>query len=172
MKILENPKSNEYLSLKELILGDSFLWTYGSSTPGMSKEGHEDIPTYGHAFLIRPEDSWGKYPQINCNIADQCIGVLISILRHNNIEPNLFLRVAANAVHPTENNLPSVPHVDHADISHRNILVYLTPTYGGYVSCKGNTHCPEEDDVVLFRGEHFLQPPSKGRRVCIVGTFI
>ena len=173
MRILENPKTERYAYLKELVLGSAFPWNWTvETTPGQEKEGYDNISQYTHAFLVAPGNSPHQYPIPNSDLTNNCIGIFQEILRHNGVEPKVFYRASANSVHPTDRNLPCVPHVDHDELEHTNILVYLTDAHGGYVTCGNDTHMPREDDVIVFQGEHFFQPPSKERRVCLVGTFL
>tara|TARA_B100002019_G_C21253041_1_gene592274 strand:+ start:905 stop:1429 length:525 start_codon:yes stop_codon:yes gene_type:complete len=173
IKKVSNPMSMSYLSLKQTVLSKDFPWNYAEeTTPGKELEGHENIPGYTHVFLIAPGNNLFKYAAPNSPLLEKCLQTFRDILLANDIAPKLFLRAAANAVHSTEKGLPSVPHIDHDEIPHMNIIIYLTPTNGGYISCDGKTYVPEEDDVLLFSGEHYLLPPTKGRRVCLVGTFL
>lgn len=173
MRLLKNPLSNRYLYFKELVLGNAFPWMWTvETTPGQEKEGHDNVSQYTHAFLVAPGNSPHQYPIANSELTNQCIGIFQEILRFNEIEPRVFYRASANSVHPTDLDLPCVPHVDHDELEHKNILVYLTPTNGGYVTCGNDTYFPNEDDVVLFQGEHYFQPPKKQRRVCLVATFL
>lgn len=170
---LANPLSKDYESFKELVLGGTLPWTYlKNTTPGKEKEGHENIPNYSHVFLGAPGNNPMHYSRPNSQGLDKCLGIFNEILEANKVSPKLYLRAAANAVHPTVSDLPSVPHLDHDTIPHMNIIVYLTSTHGGYLSCDGEIYHPKEDDALLFSGEHYLKPPNNGRRVCLVGTFL
>jgi len=47
--------------------------------------------------------------------------------------------------------------------------VYLTNS-GGSTFIEGKEHKPEEDQPILFTGEHYLQLPKKERRIVLVAT--
>ena len=40
----------------------------------------------------------------------------------------------------------------------------------GSTFVEGEEHIPNEDEVILFKGKHYMQRPSKGRRVILVST--
>ena len=60
-KVLKNPKTQNYLDLKDWVLSENFLWAYHeTSTPRieeepMGKGQHINVPYYTHTFLLRPE---------------------------------------------------------------------------------------------------------------------
>ena len=78
----------------------------------------------------------------------------------------------ANAVYPTEKNLPSPVHVDH-EFPHKNLLIYLTDPQGGTTIVEGKEYLAKEYDVILFDGKpHCARPPSKDIRIVLVFTFL
>ena len=98
------------------------------------------------------------------------IEVLKEIVEYNQLfDPQryFFLRSSANCNHAEGGIQFSEPHVDH-DFSHWNMIVYLQGDGSTFV--EGEEHVPEEDEVILFKGEHYMQRPSKGRRVVLVST--
>ena len=78
-----------------------------------------------------------------------------------------FLRSSANCNHAEGGIQLSEPHVDH-DFPHWNMIVYLEGDGSTFV--EGEEYVPKEDDIILFKGEHYMQRPSKGRRVILVST--
>ena len=48
------------------------------------------------------------------------------------------------------------------------MIVYLHGDGSTFV--EGEEHIPNEDEVILFKGKHYMQRPSKGRRVILVST--
>ena len=40
------------------------------------------------------------------------------------------------------------------------------------MSYKDEVHIPQEDDIILFTGEHYMQTPRDKRRVILVATMI
>ncbi len=158
INVLSNNRSPEYLELKKIVLAENFPWNYQDSGTGM--------PFYCHSFLTRPE---GKYSEVCSQFTELAAYVISDLLEQNKLATNyFFLRSAANCVHPDSDIQLSEPHVDH-DFPHINMLVYLTNA-GGKTYCEGVEHDPKEDDVVVFNGEHFMERPTKGRRIILVNT--
>ena len=48
------------------------------------------------------------------------------------------------------------------------MIVYLEGDGSTFV--EDEEYAPKEDDIILFTGEHYMQRPSKGRRVILVST--
>lgn len=170
---LKNPVTEKYLKLKQHILSDEFPWYYSErSLPEDSiNEKYINMPYYGHSFLIRPEGTQvsQKFSKPNSNYVDIVYEVFEEILLANQFIDNYFyLRINANCVHADSGIQFSIPHVDHS-FSHRNIIVYLTNS-GGNTYVLNNLHEPNEDDVVLFDGEHYMERPKFGRRVILIAT--
>ena len=172
LKSLVNPKTLEYKKLKEYNLSKSFPWywceTSTWNTPSL--EGHSNDGLYHHSFLERaiPER---PYTKVNDNNVDKSVKVIDDILKYNNISYSLFYRIGANSAPPTESGLPNMPHEDH-HYPHTNILIYLTDTHGGYTMVENEKYIGREDDVIIFQGEHYSFPPSRGRRIVLVSTFL
>lgn len=176
-----NPKTNEYLKLKEFILSSQFQWSYlpynvtkqsdKTYSQQYDSEGtpYNNFPIYYNVILERKETRRGVRPN---PLLSKFLRVYEQILEHNNIPIKNPYRICVNASHPTPNNTkPSPPHIDHG-YPHRNMIIYLTPTYNGHTIVQGEPHPKEEDDILVFDGvQHHLYPPTQNRRVVIVCTF-
>ena len=168
---LKNPKSKRYLDFKQLITGPNFPWYFiGDSTPNMElPEGHENIQTFIHPFLTRP-DGVCLYPKPCSSLIDNCNDVLKEIFLENGIGVKNIFRMAANLVPPTKTNKPSIPHVDH-EFDHVNCLIYLNDA-GGDTVVEGKSYSPKEDDAILFKGKHYMYPGKDKNRIVLVCTLI
>ena len=161
IQVLKNPKTFTYLEFKKFVLSKQFSWTYNVST---------NMGFYSHVFLQRPESR--RYTVPNSSVVNENLQILSEIIDHNGLYKNIpyfFLRSNANVTHPDSGRQYSDPHVDHSDIPHSNLIVYLTDTDGDTI-VENDRHSPKEDDVVLFTGEHYMQRPTKGRRVILIST--
>ena len=76
----------------------------------------------------------------------------------------------ANCTLPSDTAEFSSPHIDH-DIPHLNFLLYLTAN-GGSTFVEGEEHKPEEDQAILFSGNHYIQLPKRGRRIVLIATIM
>jgi len=157
LKVLKNPVTSNYVDLKEFILSNDFVWRYDTST---------GMPFYGHTFLERPEETGFSQPLselINLNLT-----VLKEIIDFNNLfDRYFFLRSNVNCVHPDNDKQFSEPHIDH-DFPHFNLLVYLCGD--GETIVENENYFPEENDVILFTGNHYMKRPTKGRRIILIST--
>jgi hypothetical protein len=174
IKLLENPKTNSYKILKNIILGREFPWFFNSnSTESVpyDEKIHSNFSFYSHGILIKPGFNEIYYPKVNSGYIDLCNQIFLDITSKNNINPMVIYRINVNAVHPSETLKYSVPHVDH-DFPHKNMLIYLTNPNGGEIICEGESILPNEDDVVILEGEHYIKSPSHGRRIVLVYTFL
>ena len=174
IKVLHNPKSEEYLRFKEFILSDDMRWGYNSYTTKSEKEGHTNVGMYVHGMLIAPENTPHKVPSVSDKaMFDTASKLCYDILLENGIEVKTFLRLCINCVHPYSEVVKTVPHQDHPRIKeHNNLLIYLTNA-GGKTVVGDEYHDPQEDDIITFGGdEHYHYTPEKERRIVIVGTFI
>ena len=170
IKVLKNVLTPEYLELKRTVLSENFNWFYGASMPSSHpcEEGHIHMPYYRHGFLTRPEIM--GFQGVESPHAEKNILVLHQILQSNNLfRPNgyFFLRSCANCTHPDQNGQLSAPHVDH-EFPHWNLLIYLEG--GGRTFVEGEEHIPKEDDIILFKGKHYMERPKTDRRVVLVST--
>ena len=167
----------DYQGLKELILGPHFGWAHNSkATPYMENTpNYQDLSFYSHAFLHGPSPGHGLFPKPNSEYLPQVEGLLQQVFHLNKITPHCIYRINANAVHPVEGNVLTVPHTDH-DFPHKNMLIYLTNTGGDTIvfdeGGKKHHFTPVEDDIVVFEGLHCMVPPKSGRRVVLVATYL
>ena len=160
IKILNNPKTNNYFALKEIALSNRLPLHWMPSGTGM--------PYYCHTFITRPEDL--HYSNSVSNNTDLFAVVITEILNANNLADKGFhiIRGTVNVVHPSEGNQFSEPHEDHS-FPHVNLLIYLSDV-GGRTFCEKEEHDPHEDDVILMEGEHYMERPKEDRRVVLVST--
>ena len=185
---LKNPKTSNYFNLKKNILDHTFEWTYIENTIHQNVDEDISIPPsysqknglriinnsmYTHIFLRRP-DKDTLYPKIESEYMEDVNGVYGDIFNSNldyMSNFNLMIRCSANAVEPSqENNVITMPHVDHP-WQHVNMLIYLTDA-GGSTFVEGEEFAPEEDDVIIFQGQHWHELPKQKRRVVLVMTYI
>jgi hypothetical protein len=174
IKVLHNPKSEEYLSFKEFILSNKMKWVYIPHTTESEMDGHTNIGMYAHGLLVAPEKTKLQVPEVVDTAMFNAASVICyNTLLENDIIVNSFLRMSINCVHPLSKVVKSVPHRDHEDIKeHNNLLIYLTNS-GGKTVVGDEYHDPQEDDVITFGGyEHYHYTPEKERRIVIVATFI
>ena len=161
IKVLKNPKTNHYREFKSTVLSKEFPWRYNVST---------NMDFYSHVFLQRPE--LNGYTEPHYKWTNQNCIVMGEIVDYNGLYkdiPYFFLRGNANATHPDSGRQYSDPHVDHPNTPHSNLIVYLTDADGDTI-VENDRYSPKEDDVVLFTGQHYMQRPSKGRRVILIST--
>tara|TARA_B100000214_G_C23836302_1_gene566620 strand:- start:292 stop:819 length:528 start_codon:yes stop_codon:yes gene_type:complete len=165
IKVLENPITENFLKFKEYVFSTDFTWNYETST-GMD--------FYSHTFLRRPEDF--KYSKSLSESIESNLTVLSEIIDHNKLfdrNQYFFLRSNANCVHSSDtddgSDLFSQSHVDH-DFPHVNLIVYLTDTDGQTIIENQKPYFPQENDVILFTGRHYMKRPSKGRRIVLIST--
>ena len=159
---LENPKTENYNNLKNIIFHSDFVWHFADSNTGM--------PYYSHVFLQRPE--LNGYSESHSKWTNQNLIVMSELVDYNGLYkdlPYFFLRSNANATHPDAGHQYSDPHIDHPHTPHSNLIVYLTNTDGETI-VENKKHSPKEDDVILFTGKHYMKRPSKGRRVILIST--
>jgi len=176
---LINPKTNNFHQLKELVLSFNFAWHWNSVSVfdpiddpiGDSK--YENFGYYSHCFLGSPGGYPGKplHSIPSSSFLSLAHDVTLEILHHNNVQPQVIYRLHANCVHPTKTNKPGFPHTDHS-FPHKNLIVYLTDTYGGDTIVEEKTFSGKEDEVILFSGEHYHYPPVEERRIVLVSTFL
>ena len=161
IQVLKNPKTNHYREFKSTVLSKEFPWRYNVST---------NMDFYSHVFLQRPE--LNGYTEPHSKWTNQNCIVMGEIVDYNGLYkdiPYFFLRANANATHPDSGRQYSDPHVDHPNTPHSNLIVYLTDADGDTI-VENDRYSPKEDDVVLFTGQHYMQRPSKGRRVILIST--
>ncbi len=176
IKLLQNPKSADYIDFKRWVNSTSFSWKYNpSSTPDIKNSTKMDVPFYCHSFMKRPEQ-YG-YPVIDDpQETHGAVQILNQIIEHNQIPFNSFIRIAVNAVHPQKDVMSSIPHVDH-QFPHGNLIIYLNNAGGSTfvkndLTFQDEVHIPKEDDIILFTGEHYMQTPKDDRRIILIATMI
>ena len=170
IRLLKNKRTENYQKLKKKVLSDTFFWHWGQSTDPSQPptKGHIHMPYYRHSFLTRPEPMGFTF--VESEFTPLNIEVLKEIVEYNKLfDPcqYFFLRSSANCNHAEGGIQLSEPHVDH-DFPHWNMIVYLEGDGSTFV--EGEEYAPQEDDIIIFRGEHYMQRPSKGRRVILVST--
>ena len=160
IKILKNPKTNNYFTFKEIALSHNVPLHWMPSGTGM--------PYYCHTLITRPEDH--HYSNSVSPYTELFAVVISEILDANNLAEKGFhiIRGTINVVHPSEGEQFSQPHVDHS-FPHVNLLSYFSDV-GGRTFCGKREHDPHEDDVILFKGEHYMERPKEDRRVVLVST--
>ena len=164
---LKNPliPSPHYQEFKEYVLDVEFPWYKNPSNSG-------NPGFFGHVFIRRPEESWGRFPQDVSTYTRKVADLFQTIMDHNNIEIKSILRLNLNLVYPVPfGKQTTPPHIDH-EFPHYNFLLYLTNAGGKLVVGK-ESFDPREDDVVIFEGEtHYIHLPKKDLRVALVATYI
>ena len=158
---LVNPLSDNYNSLKDLVLSDQFPWYWQKQeedgvTPGF----------YHHSILSRPEKELVSIVQ--SQHFDLVRDYVKEIIELNQLNTNYILRMSLNCTH--NQNILTAPHVDHS-FDHANMIVYLTDA-GGDTVINNISFSPVEDDVICFNGVTHYQNLSqiKGKRVVLVIT--
>ena len=189
---LINSKTEEYQSAKKYVLSDTINWFWLNNTTWADPKEDDKYDNFGfytHTIIDRTvnldadvllnQDSYKSIqyqPYFFPRVLDEVNvsyfhNVVVQILKENNIDLNVIYRMACNCVHPTLNNKPSFPHVDH-EYSHKNLLIYFNDTQGGQTVVGEEEYYGKEDDVILFEGEHYHYPPTQDRRIVLVTTFI
>ena len=183
LKILNNPKTENYQLLKNIIFDHQFPWYYqATSTTGLSDmKGHRSYPFYSHIFLTRPDATNPHYyPVPKSGSTDLAVQVISEIINYNKNPFNdgksrFFLtRLSSNSTFPIEDEYQfTIPHCDH-DFPHINFICYLNEGYGGgRTFIEGySPHEPVEDQCIIFSGKHYMELPKRKRRIIIVGTMI
>ena len=178
---LNNPKTESYNNLKNLILDGDINWFYHPTTTPASLNYNDytlnknifNPPMYSHIFLLRT-DLNNLYAKANSPYMDDVNKMYCEIFNDNMDVMksfNMMCRCAVNAVQPYEKeDTITVPHTDH-DFPHKNMLIYLTDA-GGSTFVEGEEFAPEEDDVIIFEGMHWNELPKEERRVVLVMTYI
>ena len=185
IKKLQNPKTEEYEYLKEIILSQDFTWRYNLTTDpddNPSESRFSANPGYQHCVVasadVNPEF---LVPRIESQYAELVFAVIRQILDYNSIGYTQIHRCVINQLHYWDGK-PSPPHLDHHTFYHKNCLVYLNSFDDGNLDICDNdtedcqvieTHKPYEDDIITFDGyNHSVnQPAPKQRRVVIVFTY-
>jgi hypothetical protein len=161
--------------LKNNVLGDNFPWYWNDHAVNVEDE----TGYFFHQVLLRPNDR--PYENhINSNYYDFFEDVFKSFCKNNNLEYKEILRICLNAS-VSSNQKESFIHRDH-NFPCKHMLIYLSDIKDDI----GYTYIYEDDKKTLikkikpemYKGVcwdwkyHSAEPPSNGRRVVIVYTFI
>jgi hypothetical protein len=174
MKKLINPGGPSYRELKSLILGPQFPFQYleYSTTDNEPSEQYRSWPHWSHTVFERPIPNLKPVPVLQSPFGDVFSRFFQELFTTNKLGVITIFRLNVNATHPSKDNRPGYPHVDHP-FPHRNILVYLTDTDGDTVIVDDDiVHTPKEDEIIMFSGVHYAMLPTDGRRVVIVCTVL
>ena len=176
---LENPKTDSYYKLKEIVLAGYFPWFWMETTvPPILTDTPDRVQKSGsffsHTFLRRPCENTGiRYPNSNSNFINTFSQFIEDLIKPdvNDIDIKCIYRMNANLTLPLKGSSTSPIHVDH-EYPHKNMLIYLTDA-GGETVCNGESHDPKEDDIIIFGGEdHFHYYPQEKRRITLVMTYL
>ena len=167
---LKNPKTDEYINFKKFVLSYDFPWFYWGSNVGNDAKGHDNFLFYSHGLIIRPTAEC-LYPKENSPYLKVAYQVVSQIFDANNIDVSVIYRMNLNSVTPTKSNKYSPPHEDHP-WPHTNLLIHLTDPFKGETVVEKKKFFGKEDDVIMFKGEHYYRPPKEGRRIVLITTFL
>ena len=182
MKQIMNPRTDEYLALKELVSSMDFAWFWNTDSVRDS-DGNDSvnaIPFFNHTIIRRPLEApdYVAYPKPYSQFVDISSVIIRQILQANSISLNCVYRASVNLTLPqlTE-NLHVKPHIDHENLDHKNLLIYLNDADGDTVVCDDDynvlsSESPKEDKVIIFEGMHYHYMPTTSRRMVFVCTFI
>ncbi len=160
---LENPLSDSYYALKELVGTEIFPWF-------RLKGNHHSPDYFSHKLLTRPGGGEEHlFPTIASEYLKSFADLLYSVFDLNAIEVKCIYRMSVNLVMPSTNS-HSPLHVDHS-FPHRNIIMYLTDA-GGDTVVNDEVYSPKEDDIIMFEGEHYHHFPMKDARIVFVATYL
>ena len=168
IKKLQNPKTCNYIDLKNTIFSHEFPWFIRDAHPEDKKN---PLKFFSHNLLERPEPSLGHlYPQSCSNHISLVGDVLYEIFCENNINVSCIYRMNLNLLTPIFPVQRTKEHVDH-EFPHNNILIYLTDA-GGKTLVANESHDPKEDDIIMFPGcMHCIETSHTKDRVVLVATF-
>ena len=164
IQVIANPHTQTYRRFKSDVMSSAFPWNY--------HHGDGASPAhYYHTILARPgfEESLMPTQQSDwLNIANK---VLLEIFMANKIEVKSVLRINVNCTHETDGHTTPL-HMDH-NFETNNIVVYLNQFDCGATNVEGDSHNPQEDDIIIFDGFHSIEQPCNGtRRVVLVATYL
>lgn len=170
IKVLNNSLTDSYLEFKKKILDDHFPWYFNNDVSKQEFNSDGNVFYYGHTFFTRPEVD--GFSQPSSKYFELGFRVMREILTENNYDSKKYflLRMNANCLLPSNSAEFSTSHIDH-DFPHLNFLLYLTGS-GGSTFVEGEENKPEEDQAIIFSGNHYMQLPKKGRRIVLIATFM
>lgn len=171
--------TEQYMDFKRKVTSSSFPWYFQPSfqkiaVDRMAEEYSRDDfgihNIFAHCLLERPEISGAPDPaspyydnlqQMFKEFRD------IKLLDRK----SSMMRAALNLSTPyVSGPRYSIPHTDH-EFDHTNLIIYLTDA-GGKTFVEGESFDPEEDDMILFKGEHYNELPKLKNRIVLVATFL
>ena len=161
---LANPHTQTYRRFKSDVMSSAFPWNYF--------HGDGASPAhYYHTILARPGCEEALMPTQQSDWLNIANKVLLEIFMANNIKVKSVLRMVVNCTHETDGHTTPL-HMDH-NFETNNIVVYLNQFECGATNVEGESHKPQEDDIIIFDGFHSIEQPCNGtRRVVLVATYL
>ena len=161
---LANPHTQTYRRFKSDVLSSAFPWNYFHGDGASPAHYYHTIlarPGFEEALMPTQQSDW-------LNIANK---VLLEIFMANDIKVKSVLRMVVNCTHETDGHTTPL-HMDH-NFETNNIVVYLNQFECGATNVEGESHKPQEDDIIIFDGFHSIEQPCNGtRRVALVATYL
>ena len=161
---LANPHTQTYRRFKSDVLSSAFPWNYFHGDGASPAHYYHTIlarPGFEEALMPTQQSDW-------LNIANK---VLLEIFMANDIKVKSVLRMVVNCTHETDGHTTPL-HMDH-NFETNNIVVYLNQFECGATNVEGESHKPQEDDIIIFDGFHSIEQPCNGtRRVVLVATYL
>ena len=161
---LANPHTQTYRRFKSDVMSSAFPWNYFHGDGASPAHYYHTIlarPGFEEALMPTQQSDW-------LNIANK---VLLEIFMANDIKVNSVLRMVVNCTHETDGHTTPL-HMDH-NFETNNIVVYLNQFDCGATNVEGESHKPQEDDIIIFDGFHSIEQPCNGtRRVALVATYL
>ena len=161
---LHNPHTQTYRRFKSDVMSSAFPWNYFHGDGASPAHYYHTIlarPGFEEALMPTQQSDW-------LNIANK---VLLEIFMANKIKVKSVLRMVVNCTHETDGHTTPL-HMDH-NFETNNIVVYLNQFECGATNVEGESHKPQEDDIIIFDGFHSIEQPCNGtRRVVLVATYL
>ena len=161
---LANPHTQTYRRFKSDVMSSAFPWNYFHGDGASPAHYYHTIlarPGFEEALMPTQQSDW-------LNIANK---VLLEIFMANDMKVKSVLRIVVNCTHETDGHTTPL-HMDH-NFETNNIVVYLNQFECGATNVEGDSHNPQEDDIIIFDGFHSIEQPCNGtRRVVLVATYL
>ena len=161
---LANPHTQTYRRFKSDVMSSAFPWNYFHGDGASPAHYYHTIlarPGFEEALMPTQQSDW-------LNIANK---VLLEIFMANDVKVKSVLRMVVNCTHETDGHTTPL-HMDH-NFETNNIVVYLNQFECGATNVEGESHKPQEDDIIIFDGLHSIEQPCNGtRRVVLVATYL
>ena len=161
---LANPHTQTYRRFKSDVMSSAFPWNYFHGDGASPAHYYHTIlarPGFEEALMPTQQSDW-------LNIANK---VLLEIFMANDVKVKSVLRMVVNCTHETDGHTTPL-HMDH-NFETNNIVVYLNQFECGATNVEGDSHNPQEDDIIIFDGFHSIEQPCNGtRRVVLVATYL